>query len=154
MEDRTTVRKTSAAVRKKKAKGGTLINQETIAALQEEIEYLWTVYRIDPYYRKAYMESLAKLHIATYIQLLAKEIENLYNEKAAIQQLCVAVQKREEQIKFIRELNQFLVGEQGRPDIRENVIFCSINDRRKKHLKDFEWSHYWCLKAQLVLENS
>ncbi len=122
LHDRT-VKRRSAAPRKKGSRGQNLINQETVSALQEEVEYLWTVYRIDPYYRRAYLESLAKLHIATYIQLLAKEIENLYNEKAAIQQLYLAIQKREEQIKYIRQLNQFLADGKSGPEARENVFF-------------------------------
>lgn len=117
------MRKGSAAPRKKANREPSIISQETLAALQEEIDYLWGLYRIDPYYRRAYMDSLSRLQVQMYIQLLAKEIENLYNEKAAVQQLCLAIQKREEQIKYIRQLDRFLgEGQSKSPtEARENV---------------------------------
>ena len=100
--------KTYGLVPRKKGQMSNLISPETISALQEEIEYYWNVYRIDSYYTSAYMDCLAKLHITTYIQLLAKEIENLRNEKAAIQRLYITIQKREESLGSVSELAQYL----------------------------------------------
>ena len=117
------LRKRDAGIHmRKKGKLHSLINQETVSALLEEMDYLWEIYRIDQHYKSAYLESLSRLQMATYIQLLAKEIENLYNEKAAIQQLYSAIQKREEQVKYIKELNQFLLGGKASlSEMREKV---------------------------------
>ena len=136
LKDRPVIRKGSAAPKKVKINSQNLINQETISALQEEIEYLWNVYRIDSYYQKAYLESLSRLHIATYIQFLAKEIENLYNEKADIQKLYFAIQKREEQLKYLKELNHFLAEGKSNTEAKENVIILysgTFINRLKKH---------------------
>jgi len=84
---------------------------------------------------------MAKLHIATYIQFMAKEIENLYNEKSPIQQLYVSIQKREEQLKFIQELNKFL-SNVITPEVKDNVFFIKFTypkNRQENHLRDCEF---------------
>jgi hypothetical protein len=73
-----------------------LVNAETVAALQDELEYLWEVYRVDLHYRHAFSDSVAGTPPTYYIQRLATEINNLYNERAAVQQLQLGMQKREE----------------------------------------------------------
>lgn len=117
-------RKSSANTVKKDKSIKTVINQETISALQEEIEYLWNVYRIDKHYQRSYLESLARLQITTYIQLMAKEIENLYNEKSVLQNLMSSIEKREAKIKQIAQFNTFLASNPNCPENNEKVICC------------------------------
>jgi anaerobic ribonucleoside-triphosphate reductase len=83
-----------------------LINPETIASLKEEIQYLWEIYRIDRVYREVFTESMSKLPPKMCIQILAKEIENLYNEKATIQQIFMSIQQREDCINTLKDLIQ------------------------------------------------
>lgn len=100
-----------------------LINAETAASLREEINYLWEIYRIDKMYREAFMESMAGLPPKMHIQVLAKEIENLYNEKAAIQQIFVAIQQREECIGLLEEAINGLQENSSVAEIKEQVSF-------------------------------
>ena len=116
------MRKGSVLQGKPRSKVHNFINQETVSALQEEIEYLWSVYRIEPYYQKAYFESLSRLHITTYIQFLAKEIENLYNEKSSLQQLYAVIRKREEHIRALKEFDILLEPEEVTEQVKEKVL--------------------------------
>jgi hypothetical protein len=118
---RTSSTKTYGMAPRKKGQMNNLISPETISALQDEIEYYWNVYRIDSYYTTAYMDCLSKLHIATYIQLLAKEIENMRSEKAAIQRLYVTMQKREESLASVSDLAQFLATTPKNPSSSELI---------------------------------
>ena len=114
-------RKISISSNKEASNQHNFVNQETISALQEEIEYLWSLYRIDKYYQKAYYESLSNVPITAYIQFLAKEIENLYNEKSTIQQLYSAICKREEQLHSIKNLEPYLEEGKVNHTIIDNV---------------------------------
>ena len=119
----------------KKKAGPNLVNSDTIASLQEEISYLWEIYRIDKAHQEAFLDSLASLQPKMYIQLLAKEIENLYNEKAAIQQVFVAMQKREESIKCVKQILGYLATNPPLMDIKEQVQYFLIIYRLQLHSK-------------------
>jgi len=95
-----------------------LINPETIVSLKGEILYLWEIYRIDKVYRKAFTESVSKLPPKMCIQILAKEIENLYNEKATIQQIFLSIQQREDCINTLKNLIQ----DNSDTDIKKQVL--------------------------------
>lgn len=53
------------------------------------------MYRIDKTYRDAFLTSIEHQIPSQYVQCLAKEIDNLYNEKSQIQKLYAQIQKRE-----------------------------------------------------------
>lgn len=106
----------------KKKAGQNLINTDTIASLQEEISYLWEIYRIDKYYEDVFMESLSNLSPKMYIQLMAKEIENLYNEKSNVQHIFLTIQKREEMIKCLKQMNQVLASNTGNTDLKDKAV--------------------------------
>jgi len=107
----------------KKKIGPTLVNPDTISSLHEEITYLWEIYRIEKVYQNAFMESLQYLQPKMYIQILAKEIENLYNEKSMVQQLFLSIQKREDAIKTIKQLLTYIQTNPNVPDIKDEVNF-------------------------------
>lgn len=96
-----------------------LINPETVASLQEELRYLWDTHKIDATYQNYFIQGLAGLELKMLVQIVAKEIENLYNEKAAIQQLFLAMQKREECVAHLKDLASLV---RNSPDIKEQVI--------------------------------
>jgi len=81
-----------------------LVNPETIVSLQEELRYLWETHKIDKIYQDHFICGLSGLEPKMHIQILAKEIENLYNEKATIQQLLQSIYKREECINHLKSL--------------------------------------------------
>lgn len=90
--------------------------------MQEEIKYYWSIYRIEPYYQEAYLKNLSRLHIATYIQFLAKEIENLYNETSNLQKLYAAIRKREKTIRHLKEDVSLFDAEEVTEDAKEIVL--------------------------------
>ena len=100
--------------------GGNLINQGTITSLNEEILYLWETYKVDKVYQDAFIESMSELQPKMHIQILAKEIENLYNRKATIQQLFMSIHNREDRINSIKEIIKTL---DTVPTIKEKVVF-------------------------------
>ena len=106
----------------KKKSGKNLVTPDTIASLQEEISYLWEIYRVEKTYCEAFMDSLSNLQPKMYIQLLAKEIENLYNEKAVIQHIFTSIQKREESVKYIHQMISYLGSNPAGPDIKDQVL--------------------------------
>ena len=91
---------------------GNLVNPETIGSLKEEIFYLWELYQIDKLYQDAFMRCLSGLQPKMYIQILAKEIENLHNEKATMQQIFISIQQREDCIGVIEKISENLNSEE------------------------------------------
>ena len=85
------------------------------------------MYHIDKYYQNVYLDSLARLNSDTYIHFMSTEIENFYNEKSHIQQLCETMRKREETIKHLKEEIKNLSQEKIEPDVRERVIYILYN---------------------------
>lgn len=57
-----------------------------------------------------------------YIQLMAKEIENLYNEKSAAQHVFITINKREEIIKCLKQMNPLLGTNSGNAELKEKVL--------------------------------
>ena len=117
----------------KKKTGPNLVNPETISSLQEEIIYLWEIYKIEKVYQDAFMDSLLSLQPKMYIQILAKEIENLYNEKAAVQQIYLAIQKREDSIKYVKQILSYM---------QSNPVSSDIKDQVCDSLKDLFYLYY------------
>ncbi len=105
----------------KKRSGKNLVTPGTIASLQEEISYLWEIYHIEKSQQDSFMDSLTGLQPKMYIQLLAKEIENLCNEKSTIQLVAAAIQRREESIKCVHQIISYISTSQPTADIREQV---------------------------------
>eukprot|EP00826_Nyctotherus_ovalis_P046023 TRINITY_DN5152_c0_g1_i23.p1 TRINITY_DN5152_c0_g1~~TRINITY_DN5152_c0_g1_i23.p1 ORF type:complete len:137 (+),score=21.80 TRINITY_DN5152_c0_g1_i23:208-618(+) len=104
-----------------------IANRKTLAALQEEICYLWSINSVDPTYQKAFLECLSKARAKLCIQFLAKEIESLEKKTSDIQQLYSSIEKREELIKRIRELNEFLWEQKLSQEVKEKVCSSSIS---------------------------
>lgn len=100
-----------------------IINPETVSALKEEIQYLWEVYKIDPSFRQSFFDSIAHLQPKLCVEALAKEIQNLYNEKAEIQILISQIQRREKLVADIKLLSENLVKEKIKinKEIQENI---------------------------------
>lgn len=98
-----------------------LANRKTLAALQEKIRYFWSINSVDPTYQKAFLECLSKARTKLHIQFLAKEIESLEKQTSDIQQLYSSIEKREELIKTIKELNEFLWEQKLSQEVKEKA---------------------------------
>lgn len=95
---------------------------ETLATLKDEITYLWGAYKIDPYYQDLFWASLAGLPTPACVQCLAKEIEDLYNERACVQRLFANISRREDLFGRIEKLNECLIKCTNKSrDMLENV---------------------------------
>jgi len=84
-----------------------ILNEETLATLKDEIAYLWEIYKIDPYYKDAYLKALSNLSTQAYIEQLAKEIDLLYKEKSTIQKLYSHIRKREDILLQIEKISEY-----------------------------------------------
>lgn len=104
-----------------------IVNPKTITALKEEIFYLWDIYKIDVSYRDAFLNSIENQPRSQQVQSLAKEIENLYNEKAEIQKLYTQIQKREVVLAEIQQINE---------NITKNAISKELQDKAVKFLEE------------------
>jgi len=104
-----------------KKTGRTLLDPEIIVSLKQEIAGLWAMYKIEKVYQKAFIDAVTPLNSKLSIQILAKEIENLRNEKANVQQIEVAIGDREELIRSVHQLLNFIQNNPSHTNAKNEV---------------------------------
>lgn len=104
-----------------KRTGYSLLDPEVVVSLKEEIKALWTLYNIEKVYQEAFIDAVSLLNSKLAIQILAKEIENLRNEKANVQQIDVAILDREETIRSIHQLLNFMQNNPSHTNAKNEV---------------------------------
>jgi hypothetical protein len=76
--------------------------------MKEELLQTWDGFLIPDYHRAVFLDCIYGLPPPQYLPIIAKEIEDLKNEQAPIQQTVRAIIARESCIQQIKELDKAL----------------------------------------------
>lgn len=91
-------------------------------ALKEEIGELWREHRVEKVYQEGFTDAVARVDTKLGIQILAKEIENLRNEKANVQLIAAAVLEREEAVSAVHQLINFVQNNSSNTNAKNEVV--------------------------------
>lgn len=85
-----------------------IISTEVVNYLKDELLATWEAYLIPDYHRSVFLDCIFGLKPQQYSPIIVKEIEELQNEKAPIQNTIRAIIARESCISQILELEKVL----------------------------------------------
>ena len=92
----------------KAARGQQKLQADIINFIKEELLATWDAYLIPDYHKTVFLDCIVGLKPEDYTPIIAKEIEELKNEKAPIQNAIRAIIARESCISQIMELEKIL----------------------------------------------
>jgi hypothetical protein len=100
--------KKSRAQSNQRSKRPNQVTEETLQYLQSELTKYWDAYNVEVYHRNVFKDCVEGLSLELCSPIIAKEIQDMQNEKAPILKVMKAVLAREECLKNIFEMNTFI----------------------------------------------
>lgn len=101
------------------AKRNTLLNNEQLSVLKQELETAWRACQIPDFHIQAFLSRLAGAKPYSITSSIVKEIEELRLGKCSIQEIMSVVQAREEIVKRLEELAREIKGEEPMRSIQQ-----------------------------------